>query len=134
MRRVVQLLKNNRGQALVEFALMLPIFIILLMAIIDFGRVIHEYLVVSTAAHEGARSMAIWDSEATARTSVMRVASSLPTSGGTVNIVINTAEPRTTGAPVEVRVSHNVRIFTPLIQKFLPDPFTVTGVAVNRIQ
>lgn len=30
---------NNKGQALVEFVLILPIFIFLLFAIIDFGRI-----------------------------------------------------------------------------------------------
>ena len=33
-------MKNDRGQALVEFILILPIFLLLIMSIIDFGNII----------------------------------------------------------------------------------------------
>jgi hypothetical protein len=43
------------AQALVEFALILPILLILLLGILDFGRAIAAYNSVSNAAHSGAR-------------------------------------------------------------------------------
>ncbi len=33
---------NNKGQALVEFVLILPIIVLLLLAVIDFGLLFHE--------------------------------------------------------------------------------------------
>ena len=33
-------MKNNKGQALVEFIIILPIFLLLIMSIIDFGNII----------------------------------------------------------------------------------------------
>ena len=33
---------NNKGQALIEFVLILPIFILILFAIVDFGMIINE--------------------------------------------------------------------------------------------
>ena len=33
-------MKNNRGQALVEFILVLPVLLLLIFALIDFGRII----------------------------------------------------------------------------------------------
>lgn len=33
-------MKNNRGQALIEFVLILPILLLLIFALIDFGRII----------------------------------------------------------------------------------------------
>ncbi len=33
-------MKNNRGQALVEFVLVLPVLLLLIFALIDFGRII----------------------------------------------------------------------------------------------
>lgn len=33
-------MKNNKGQALVEFVIILPIFLLLIMSIIDFGNII----------------------------------------------------------------------------------------------
>jgi len=44
-----------RGQALVEFALVLPIFLIMLMAVVDIGRAIWAQNSVAAAAREGAR-------------------------------------------------------------------------------
>lgn len=45
----------ERGQSLVEFALVLPIFLILLLGILDFGRAISAYNSVSNGARSGAR-------------------------------------------------------------------------------
>ena len=33
-------MKNNRGQALIEFVLILPVLLLLIFALIDFGRII----------------------------------------------------------------------------------------------
>ena len=33
-------MKNNRGQALIEFVLILPVLLLLILALIDFGRII----------------------------------------------------------------------------------------------
>jgi Flp pilus assembly protein TadG len=46
---------SRRGQTLVEFALVLPIFILLLVGIFDFGRAIYAYNTISNAAREGVR-------------------------------------------------------------------------------
>ncbi len=35
-------MKNNKGQALVEFIIILPIFILLIMSIIDFSNIIYK--------------------------------------------------------------------------------------------
>jgi hypothetical protein len=45
-----------RGQSLVEFALVLPIFAILLFGIIDFGRYVYTANAINNGAREGARS------------------------------------------------------------------------------
>lgn len=34
-------MKNNKGQALVEFILILPVFLIIILGIIDFGRIFY---------------------------------------------------------------------------------------------
>lgn len=44
-----------RGQALVEFALVLPVLLLLMLALFDFGRAIYAFNTVSNAAREGAR-------------------------------------------------------------------------------
>ena len=50
-----QLPARGRGQALVEFALVLPILLLLIFGIIDAGRLIYTYNTVSNSARNAAR-------------------------------------------------------------------------------
>lgn len=47
--------RKSRGQALVEFALLIPIFLLIVVALFDFGRAVFAYNSVTNAAREGAR-------------------------------------------------------------------------------
>ena len=47
--------EDQRGATLVEFALVLPLFVLLLFAIIDFGWMFTQFLDVKQGAREGAR-------------------------------------------------------------------------------
>ena len=47
--------KDRRGQGLVEFALVIPIFLLILFALIDVGRYVFLSSALSQAAREGAR-------------------------------------------------------------------------------
>jgi hypothetical protein len=47
---------RRRGQALVEFSLVLPIFVLLMLVVFDFGRGIYTYNGLSEAAREIART------------------------------------------------------------------------------
>ena len=55
---------SRRGQALVEFALVFPIAIILLMAVFDVGRAVFAYNGLTNAAREGARLAIVNQDEA----------------------------------------------------------------------
>ena len=46
---------GQRGQSLVEFALILPLFLLLLAGMIDFGIGLHHYMVIISATRDGAR-------------------------------------------------------------------------------
>jgi Flp pilus assembly protein TadG len=46
---------SEKGAELVEFALVLPLMLILIGGIVDFARLFHSYEVVTNAAREGAR-------------------------------------------------------------------------------
>lgn len=43
------------GQSLVEFALVLPILLLMLAGVLDLGRYYHSFILVTNAAREGAR-------------------------------------------------------------------------------
>jgi Flp pilus assembly protein TadG len=46
---------SDRGQGLVEFALVLPIFMLVLLLIVDFAWALRQYVQITNAAREGAR-------------------------------------------------------------------------------
>ena len=46
---------RSRGQAMVEFALVIPVFILLMVGIFDLGRVVWVNDTLATAAREAAR-------------------------------------------------------------------------------
>ena len=48
-------LRSEKGQAMVEFALVLPLLLALLCAIIDFGWLYYNQITLNNAAREGAR-------------------------------------------------------------------------------
>ena len=55
--------KKEEGQAMVEFALVLPLLLVLLFGIIDFGWLFYNKIDVNNASREGARYAAIHYSE-----------------------------------------------------------------------
>jgi Flp pilus assembly protein TadG len=52
-------INDERGQTMTEFALILPIFITLLFAIIQFGISFNNYVTLTDAARAGARKAAV---------------------------------------------------------------------------
>lgn len=69
--------QSERGAAAVEFALLVPILIMLLLGIMEFGRAYNVQVTLTHAAREGARSMAINKNQDTARTAVKNATSHL---------------------------------------------------------
>lgn len=51
----LKLERSNRGQAMIEFAMVLPLLILIIMGVFDLGRAIYGYNVISNSAREGAR-------------------------------------------------------------------------------
>ena len=57
-------MKNERGQALLETAIMLPILLLVSVSIFEFGRAFQTWQVLTNAAREGARVAVLPDSTA----------------------------------------------------------------------
>ena len=132
MRKIRTILKKRRGQAMVEFALILPVFILILLGIMEFGLVFHQYLVVTAASREGARVAALGGTDAETQTIVNTSAASVNTGQLTTTI---TPTVRVKGQTVSVQVTNPVMIRTPLIaQAFPQNPFPVSGTTVMRVE
>lgn len=47
--------RRNPGQSLIEFALILPLLLLVVMALFDIGRAVFHYSILNTAVREGTR-------------------------------------------------------------------------------
>ena len=56
------LLRDERGLSMVEFAIILPIFLILILGIIEFGVLLYDKAVLTDASREGAREAILYRS------------------------------------------------------------------------
>ncbi len=106
---------TKRGQALVEFAIVIPVLLLVIVGIFDLGFAIYAQNMVSNAAVEGARTGIIiskQDSDI-----IDRVHASAP-SLSNLQITINPTSPRTVndfGKPITVTVTYTYTPITPLI-------------------
>jgi len=139
--------RSVRGQGLVEFALILPVLILMFMGIVDFGRLIYAYNSVSNAAREGVR-LGIVDQGTgaagayKAAIEAANQATALGLSPTDPNQVLVTfPDPGNcptldVGCPVRVRVQYQFTAITPIIGRIV-GPITVGSTSelpIERIQ
>ena len=65
MTRLIKTLRNSHGQALVEFALLLPLVMLILIGIVEFGRAWQAKQTLTDAAREGARVAVVGNNQLT---------------------------------------------------------------------
>lgn len=110
---------GSRGQAMVETALVLPIIILLLMAIIDFGLLFNNFIVLSNASREGARQAAVGATDAQIATAIDSLTGTLDDTKRTVSIS-PALSLRKHGVQVTVAIRYESELVTPVIRVFFP--------------
>lgn len=125
--------RSERGAAAVEFALVLPLLVLLAFGIIEFGRLYYVQTTLSGAAREGARVMAITNDPIAARTAAKTAAGTLALTDSEVSFAFTSpATSCAPGATVPPQVTVTVtRTTTPLTGLFLSS-YTVHGKGVMR--
>ncbi|GAA0480486.1 hypothetical protein GCM10008986_01280 [Salinibacillus aidingensis] len=124
--------KSQRGQAVVEIALALPILLLLIFGMIDFGRIIHTYMTVEHVSRESARAASVGDDNLKIEETAFQAAPALKHEH--LSVTISPESNRTRGSYVSVATSYPVEIFTPFIKQLLPNPFLVTSETVMRME
>lgn len=130
--------RDERGAAAVEFALILPIFLILLFGIIDFGYMINRSSIINNAARDGVREASLKQPEATVRQAAQHTLNGVPNATVQVScrlVAGGTSAFSTCQSPnsavVTVRYQHEM--LTP-IGMFFPGGFDLTRTAEMRIE
>ncbi len=123
-------LRGERGASAVEFALIVPLLVLLVLGIAEFGHAFQVQGTLSAAAREGARAMALQNDPAAARTAARNAASALSPSLTNAQIAITPASCPTTGVTANVRVTISYPM--PYLTGFFGSGLGLTGSGVMR--
>jgi len=134
---------RGRGQSLVEFAVILPIFLLLVMGIVDFGWGLKSWISVTNAAREAARYGAVNCSTGTATTADVQQRA-IDTGSGlgltSSDVTVTNCETGTTTQSLLVKIEYEHQLITPiggLMSLFggdLPSSVTLQSAADMRIE
>ncbi len=110
--------RDERGAALVEFAIMLPILIVLLFGVIDYGRLLYTRITLHEAVQEGSIYAATHPDDP---------------NGTRLRVIDNVDNPALSldditvdciGSTIHISVAHNMSLIAPIIG---PDTITITA-------
>lgn len=93
---------DQRGAALVEFALILPVLLLILMGIIEFGIIMYDKAIITNASREASRERVVYNApaESAIKTKIISSYGGLPITfgGDTLTTDDITFTPETEGA------------------------------------
>lgn len=115
MRKILKVSKNEKGGSAVEFALLLPVLMIIIMGIIQFGFTFFHYISIVHAAREGARWASLENTEESTISKVIEAAPGLDLTAE--NITVDPPNPsiEQQGEPVKVTVDYDSIVIVPFI-------------------
>jgi Flp pilus assembly protein TadG len=120
--------ERERGSAAVEFALLLPILLVLLLALVQIGVLARDRLVLAQAARAGAREAAIQESDEAVRDAALAAGAGLDPA----RLGLDVRRQGERGAPVSVALSYDVHVAGVLAGWLLPATVTLTTSATAR--
>jgi len=129
----VRSLKNQKGQAMVEFAIVLPILLLLVMGIFQFGMMLNSYITISNASREGARAGIIGSSDEEITQLIIATSPVLEAPNLTVNITPN-SDARKSGETLTVNVAYNYKLTVPIISSLFNNVVVLKGQTSMRIE
>ncbi|HYK94736.1 MAG TPA: PKD domain-containing protein [Candidatus Dormibacteraeota bacterium] len=136
--------RKSRGQSLVEFALITPVFMLLLLGAVDFGRMFFSYIQIRSAAGQGAMYAAVNPTDSAGITSkvqqetnaqkqrgenTLTVGTTCNDVSGTAMSCANASGGAGAGNTVTVTVTEPFNFFTPLINGLFSNSFKIQSSA-----
>ncbi|GAA3639276.1 TadE/TadG family type IV pilus assembly protein [Microlunatus ginsengisoli] len=110
--------QSERGAAALEFALVVPVLLVLVLGIAEFGRAFYTQITLSAAAREGVRVMALSTTPATAvanaKSATINAATGLGLTGGQIVVTPGAGcpNPNTAGAQATVTINYSMPFIT----------------------
>jgi Flp pilus assembly protein TadG len=125
--------KDQRGQALIETALILPIFLLILVGILDFGRLTYSYAHLHMAAQETVRLGGLGEKD----TAISTFARQYVHLGDNTKLQVEITPldtVRHSGDYVTVKLRYPFQFLTPLISKLFPSEYKIETDSTIRVE
>jgi len=119
---------RESGSAAVEFALVLPIVLVVALALVQVGLLARDRLLVEAAARAGARAAAVEADDAAIRAAALAAAPDLDPTVASVGVFRSGAQ----GDPVTVSFAYDEPIRIPLIDWLFGTSVHLDADAVDR--
>lgn len=119
---------EERASASVEFALVLPLVLVMALALLQVGLLVKDQLVLEGSARAGARQGAVTTDDSEVAEAAERAAVSLDPDGLEVHVERDGGR----GTPVTVKVAYHAPIAVPLVAWLFPDTVDLGATAVMR--
>lgn len=130
---MIKLFKRENGQAMVELALILPVLLLILMGIIEFGFMFNSYLTLNNVSREAARYASLGGSDVQAESRATDIAQNLD--ADKLTFVISPSEAsRDRGDSVEVVVTYQYSLLTPFLDGIITNGIPLEAKTVMRVE
>jgi len=125
--------KRERGQSMVEFALVLPLMLLVLMGMVDFSRMLGVYLTLQNATREGARLAVTGATDSAIAARVDAMAPTLTASSLTVTVTPAQGS-RTSGSDVTIASRYPYKIMTPVVSAIVGGTIDLSFATTSRME
>lgn len=115
------MIKEQKGQSLVEFALLLPLLLLLICGVVDLGRLLFAYVSLNMTAQEAVRLGGLGQDDA----EIISYSRNHVRVGDASELQVTISPGQSTrksGGNITVTLTYSLPLVTPLMTKIIPDP------------
>lgn len=126
-------IKKEKGQSMVEFALVIPVLLLIVIGIIEFGFMFSSYLTLTNASREAVRFISLGGDDVSAILRANNVAVNTDPNRMEINIS-PTSSNRSRGDSVTVEIIYAYDFLTPFMDALMGNNFNLRVEATMRIE
>lgn len=127
------MIRDEKGQSLVEMALLLPVLLLLMVGMIDFGRVLYAYSYLHLAAQETVRLGGLGKNDR----EIVQFAKDYVQLEEAAQLSVTISPPdteRSSGEYVTVTLEYPLKLYTPFLSEILPSPVKIQTNSTIRVE
>lgn len=131
-KKILKLLKQEHGQSLVEFALIVPVFLLMLVGTINLGFILFNYLSLNMTAQDASRLAGLGQKDTDIITFVQ--SNSAVNHPEEIQVTVSPSESsRKSGTYATVTLTYPMAEVTPIFDEFL-SPYHLKATSTIRVE